>query len=374
MQGPKRMDVTRLRAAMSERGLDAVVAVMPENVYYSSGCLLMTAWQIRDRLALCLFPNDGEPVMIVCNIEESLTRAESWIKDVRTYVEFKHSPVDALAEVLKEKGLTDKRIGIDLTYLAAAYYLHLEQQLPKIRWVASDELFQKLRAIKSPEEVNHLKRAANTTEQAIFEAFAKAHLGTTEKQMADAMNTRQLALGADENAFCVLGVGENVLHAHHAPGVKRIEESELLKVDIGARFEGYYSDVARMAVGRQPTQTQRDTYETLRDIQRSTISQLKPGVRACDVFNYCIQAFAAKGLTLNVPHIGHSLGIALHEYPMIEPGNSTELQAGMVINIEPYYVESGDAVYTLEDLVHITPAGPVILSDYSQTEQLYNIQ
>ena len=375
MRGPKRFKIEDLHAAMNARGLDGVVAVMPENVYYSSGSLIMTAWEIRDRLALVVFPNGEAPTMIVCNIEESLARSESWIEDIRIYVEYAESPTDTLAGVLEEKGLSDKKVGIELTYLSTEYYLRLKECLPSLNLESSERLFDELRAIKTPEEVAHLARAAKITEQAIYEAFAAAHLGSTEKEMANDMMARLLALGADSCAFCVLGVGENVVHAHPAPGPNQLGEGELLKLDFGGCFDGYYSDVARGAVGGVPSEKQRDLYKALRDIQRNTIAQMRPGVRASDVFDYCANAFEEKGFIFSMPHIGHGLGIGLHEYPMIEPANEAELKAGMVIAIEPICRgPESNIVFHLEDLVHVTPDGVVLLSDYSDTEQLFSIE
>jgi Xaa-Pro aminopeptidase len=374
MRGPKRMKVENLAAAMNVEGLDAVVAVMPENVYYITDPLIYTSWTLRERLALVVFPNGREPTMIVCDLEESLVRDETWIDDVRVYVEFAESPIDVLSDVLQEKGLGDKRIGIEMTYLAAAYYVHLKEHLPKIDLVSSEMLFNELRAVKSPEEVAHLKHAANVTEQAIYEAFAAASLGSTEKEVADHMNARQLSLGANENGFCIFGMGQNTLIAHHFAGPKQLEDGDLVGVDIGSRFDGYYSDVARSAVGGKPSPKQRDTYGKLRDAQRSTIAQIKPGVRACDVYEYCRKAFNDRGLELTMPHIGHSLGIGIHEYPMIEPGNVAELREGMIINIEPGHHDVGVGRYSLEDTVHVTARGPVIISDYSDTDELFSIK
>ena len=374
MRGPRRLNVEELRAAMNVHGVDGVVAVMPENIFYLTDPLIYTTWTLRERLALVVFPSGGEPTMIVCDLEENLVRAEAWIEDLRIYVEFAESPIDVLADVLKEKGLTDKKVGIEMTYLAAAYYMRLREHLPGVNLVSSEPLFNDLRAIKTPEEVAHLKHAANVTEQAVYEAFAAAHAGSTEKEIADDMNIRQLALGANENSFCILGAGLNTLIAHHFAGAKQLEKGELLGVDLGSRFNGYYSDVARTAVCGTPSEKQRDTYKRLREAQRDTIAQMRPGVRVCDVYNHCKKAFEDRGLTLTMPHIGHSLGIGVHDYPMVEPANTAVLKAGMVIDIEPNYAQTGDGKYRLEDLVHVTPDGPVILSDYSDTEELFIIE
>ncbi len=374
MRGPSRLRPQDLQSAITAAGLDAVVTVMPENVYYATGTLIMTTWEIRHRLALGVFPNGGEPTLIVCTIEEQQARAESWIKDVRGYVEYAQSPIDMLAGVLTEKGLANKRVGIELSYLAAIYYDQLRQSLPKVQLVSSETVWDDLRQIKTAEEVALLKRAANVTEQAIFDAWGAVHIGATEKEIVNDMDARQLRLGANSLAFSVLGIGTHSLQGHPSAGPKRLDRGETMRVDIGAKFDGYFSDVARVAVGGKPSERQRDIYKKLRDIQRATIAQLKPGARACDVFNFCMRSFEQAGLPVRMPHIGHGMGIVLHEAPMIEPANKSEIQPGMIINIEPLYVDPGVSAYHLEDLVHVTPSGPVIISDYSDTQELFMIE
>lgn len=359
---------------MTAAGLDAAVTVMPENVYYAAGTLILTTWDIPHRLALGVFPNGGEPALIVCDIEEPQARAESWVQDIRGYVEYAQSPIDMLADVLKEKGLAQKQVGTELSYLAAIYYERLKHLLPDLKLVRSESVWDGLRQIKSPEEVALLKHAANVTEQAIYDAWSAAQIGSTEKDIVVDIDARQLRLGADSLAFSVLGIGSHTLQGHPHPGPKRLERGETMRVDIGAKYDGYYSDVARVAVGGQPTERQRDIYKKLRDIQRGTIAMMKPGVRACDVFQHCLRGFQQVGLPIKMPHVGHSIGIVLHEAPMIEPGNSAELKAGMVINIEPLYKDPSVAAYHLEDLVHITPSGPVILSDHNNTEEMFVIE
>ena len=106
--GQEYVNAARLEKKMAETGVDATIAVSPENTYYLSGVFIRTQISVRDRLALVVWPQSGEPTYIVCNIEESLARAQSPIKDIRTYVEFAESPVTTLAQVLRDKGLADK--------------------------------------------------------------------------------------------------------------------------------------------------------------------------------------------------------------------------------------------------------------------------
>src|SRR5450756_645046 len=110
---------------MAGANLDALVAVSPENVLYSSGTNIMTQRLIPDRLALVAWGRDETETFVVCTIEEAQARAESWIADIRGYVEFAESPIAVLAAVLKERGFARGRIGIQMRYLVANFYREL---------------------------------------------------------------------------------------------------------------------------------------------------------------------------------------------------------------------------------------------------------
>lgn len=372
---PKYMNVEEFERSLASSGLDAVIAVSLENVYYTSNAFIVTQRLIPDRLAFNILPTGGKPTMVICGIEESMTRAESWIEDIRTYVEFKESPVQALASVLQDLGLSKARLGIEMEYLAAKYFAELTRLLPEARFEAADLMMEKVRAIKTPAEQELLGRAARVTEKAIADAFAAARIGDTEKSIADRMMVSLLTEGgADGTLFTVLGAAEYSKHAHHVPGSKPVLAGETVRVDVGAYFASAYpSDVARTVGVGTVSPRQREIYRTLRDVQRRTIASMKPGVRACDVFEVCRRGFEEAGFPFNFPHCGHGMGLKLHEYPMIMPSNPDPLRPGMIINIEPLVVDPETGAYHIEDLALITEGDPIILSDYADTSEMFAI-
>ena len=103
-----------LLALPSSINLEAVIAMSPENFCYASGAYILTVEYIRPRQAFTVLAKDKDPFVLICSIEESLTRDESWIDDIRTYVEFADNPIDRLVAELKREGITSGRVGIDL--------------------------------------------------------------------------------------------------------------------------------------------------------------------------------------------------------------------------------------------------------------------
>lgn len=357
------MDAGRVINLMEQRQLDAVVACSPENVRYLSGSFIITQRLIRERLAAVVIPKSGAPVFLVCGIEESLVRSESWIRDVRTYIELAESPIQKLADLLRERGLERKRVGIEEKYLTVEQYCQFQALLPSATLCRCDNLLTELRRIKTPEEIQLLKFAALTTKKAVETAFCLANPGNTEREIARSMTDILLQTGANSVDFLVLGAGQRGTLVHPMPSEKRIEEGEIVRVDVGGLFSGYYSDLARTAVVGKANTRQADIYAKMIEIQKAVIAQMRPGAEISSLYNLQQSLFQQNGLPFNTPHIGHGIGVDLHEDPMIAPSNHDLLEENMVINVEPFCLDGTQAGYHIEDLVLVTGAGPQVLTE-----------
>ena len=106
MTREKLMNVEEFRRQLDASEFDVVVATSLWNVYYTSGAYIHTQMSIPDRLAITVLPKKGDDALLVCNIEESLARDESWIEDVRSYVEYAQTPISLLVDVLKDRGIS----------------------------------------------------------------------------------------------------------------------------------------------------------------------------------------------------------------------------------------------------------------------------
>ncbi|UCZ52906.1 Xaa-Pro peptidase family protein [Bacillus shivajii] len=363
------LNVKRLNHLMEKEGVEAVVSVSPENVLYTSGTNIITQQLLRERLALTVITKSGDATLIVCGIEESLAREESWISDLRTYVEFKESPIDLLVEYLKEKGLGTAKIAVEVDYLTHRYSQELTSSLPSLDIVAAEPILFDLRAIKNPEEVEKLRHAATVTTNVMEEVFQEASPGMTEQQISSLMIKKLIDQGADKHEFIVIGTGERSQIIHPLAEDIPLQSGDVLKVDFGGKFKGYFSDVARTVLVGEPTARQEFVLSTLAEIHREVIQSAKPGIRYSDLYNKCKDLFAEKGLPFFMPHIGHSLGLGLHEEPIISPLNDDIIQENVILNIEPICIDDeSKGGYHIEDLVLITENGPDILTGSSLNE------
>lgn len=366
------VDAQRLAAAMEEAGLDAIVAASPENVLYLSGVNILTQRLIPDRLAICVWPRDASPAIIVCIHEEPQTRKDSRIQNIYAYFEFEETPIEALDRVLRSMGLESAKVGLEVRFLAALYYEELKTRLPNVTFAAADTLLSGLRAVKTPEEVALLEAVALLTDRAVGAAFESAHPGDSERAVAITICRRLLEEGADELRPLMLGAGPNAAFIHQLPTAYRLAPGDICRLDVGALKKGYQSDLARIAVVAPSSAGQRDAYQKLWAVHEEVIAAIRPGITGAEVYATYSRAAGARGIFRRRPHIGHGLGIGMHEAPLLTPSSGQRLEAGMVLCVEYTHLRAPE-LYHIEDTVHVTPDGCRVISRSSDWSALREI-
>jgi Xaa-Pro dipeptidase len=367
------MDLGRMRELMYSEGVNAVVATSVENVYYSTGNYNFILRLLPDRPSFAIFPEDSDPVYLVHTIEEDFAKKDSWIKDVRVWG-LGHPPIACLVDILKERKLLDEKIAIELATMPAYFYQELISLANKTHFVNAESIFGKLRQIKEKGEIELLEFAAYAQRKCIESAFALAKPGWTEKNVSDEIGQRMIYMGFDEVVWRTVAAGTGSLSGHEVPTERRLETGDIVKVDCGGRLKGYYSDLARTAVVGKPSDKQKAIYGALVLAQEETIKSMNIGTRVSDLYSICKKTFEQNYTgSFRHPHIGHGLGLFLHDEPQIVFGSEKCLEENMVINIEPIYVDPGQAKYHVEDLVLITSSGPRVLTGRLADQELYVI-
>ena len=151
---------------MSERGLDALVATSPENVAWASGAAPPSQKTVRSRLAAAIVPREGESELVAIALEGPVVRTQSRLDSIRLYEEFVDDPVLVFADSLRQRGLDDGvLIGVEETHLSHADYAKLAAALPAARLVRADELFEELRMVKTPSEVDAIRDIGGAAER-----------------------------------------------------------------------------------------------------------------------------------------------------------------------------------------------------------------
>lgn len=356
--------IPRLKTALQEAHLDGFLAVSPTATCTLSGCHLLTQTVIPEREAYVLVTAAGDVSYLVCSIEEKSAVSHSWIKEIYTYTEFSEVPATRAADLLREKGLAKGKIGVEMRALSAASLAHLQRTLPEAEFVGWDEGYDQMIMIKDPHEIEALSDAGEKTRLAIIEGLTGAPVGSTELEVANRILSRIMAAGIVAQ-FNVFAAGPHINETHAEATNRVLEPGDLIRLDMGGRMAGtnYLSDMARTAVVGPPTSEQTAIYTALFDIQKLIFAACDAGRPVADLYHVCAAGFENHRLPFRMPHIGHGMGIGLHEAPIIHPGNTTPLQPGMVLNIEPHVsLFDRDESYHIEDLVLITRDGPLLMT------------
>lgn len=363
------MRIERLQRLMAREGIDALIIASPENTLYLSGAFIVTHELIPRRLALVLVPRDGDPVFIVSRVEEGFARQFSCLPRVLvyTFVEFgdpaaPDAPIPMAVELLQEWRLERATVAIEGAFMPVELHRILRERLPDARVAHGDDLLAEARWVKTPGEIALLGAAARATKAAVLEAFSASSAGWSEKQIADRIAGNLLAGGADMVTYVLLGSGPHSCMAHWPPTTAPVHAGQTVRVDVAGRFSGYYADFARTAVAGPPSGRQARFYRAVVRAHRRVIDAMRPGLPVAELFSLAGRWIEKEGLPFRSLHIGHSIGVHLHERPMITPWAREALEEHMVLNVEISYRDGETAGYQVEDLVWVTASGHEVLT------------
>lgn len=351
------------KAMIREEGYDALISSSPDNVAYTVGYTVPSQQLgIRKRRFAAVVSSDGPDVFLVVNVEFNQAKNTARIRDVRSYNEFTEDPMEMLADTLKEAGLGQGRIGVELDYLPARSFATLKAALPQVRFEDAEKTFDRLRMIKTQKELDTLKRIGGIVDRAHAEAYSAASPGWSELQLADAIRDSVISQGGEGITGLVVGSGFRSTWANCPPSEKVIEEGELVRVDVFAHINGYLSDIARTVAVGEPKEHHRDIWQRLVDAHTTILNMIKPGASTAAIWISFLDKFESLGLEPAIHFVGHGLGLTLHEAPYIDRYTDNVLEEGMVLAIEP--VTHADGIgFHIEDEVIVTENGIELISD-----------
>lgn len=353
----------RLKQLQDSMNLDAIVLNSFQAVSYFARTQILTQILLPDRLAVFIQVKNQGDSLVVCNLERTMVDDQTDLADVHEYVEFEEQPAGVVLEVLRAALPADPVIGYESRRMPADTFRTLAEALPSATFVSVDDAVENLQSRKTPQEIETLGRAGVATVAAIQAAVDAGFSQMSERDFAAEVVRHLVRVGAGVD-FLFFGAGVTALQGHPEPRGIPMPEGTIWRIDCGGRFDGVFkSDVARTGVVGEASARQQRTLKALRGIQQSGIDVVKAGVPARVVFETIREQFAREGLPFFMPHIGHGIGIGLHEAPILEPGNDTVLETGSVLCIEPMVrlFDEGEC-YHVEDLVLVTDSGFELLT------------
>jgi Xaa-Pro aminopeptidase len=364
--------ISRLRKRILGERLDAIIAMSPENVTYVSGFVVPSQSLMRWRHAACILTADGRIAMVAVDMEAMTVKAHAGIDDLRIYREFTDNPMEKIADTLKDLGLEDGRVGIELEFLPAKDFATLHRLLSGIQWVAADTIFNKARQIKTPNEVELLRALSKLTDKAIGDTLRSSKAGMNEMELAGNLLTALFAGGAESYKLMIIASGERSQFPNVGPTDRKLKEGDLIRMEIFGQKNGYLTGVCRTAVVGEPTAEQEKIWANLIECKYLVMDLIKPGASCPEVYRQFLDKFSELGFE-PISFVAHGIGLHLHEEPYMGRSGNEMVEAGMVGAFEPLVYIPGRFGMQNKDMFCVTEKGCELLSDYTPTDTLLRV-
>jgi ectoine hydrolase len=363
--------IARQIRAMSNAGLDAVISISPENFAYVTGFLSPTQPIMRWRHAMALVTADGATALVVVDMEANTIRAKAPPgTNIAVWREFKFDAMTVLADLLHKHGLAKARIGIEMDYLPAGDFSALRDALPDAAFSAAQDLLARLRQIKTPAEIDVLRRLSRIADKAITDAYHSVRAGSSEMDLAATLTRGVYEQGAEYFKLMIVATGERSVFPNVGPTGRILKRGDVCRVEIFPMIGGYHAGVCRTAaVGVAPPEAER-IWANLTACKHLLLDAIKPGASSRAIYELYLSKVSELGLP-PISFIGHGIGLHLHEDPYLGPTQDQPLEAGMVLGIEPLVYETGFGFgMQNKDMVLVTSKDCELLSDYADTDKL----
>ncbi|HXM38955.1 MAG TPA: aminopeptidase P family protein [Gemmatimonadales bacterium] len=234
------------------------------------------------------------------------------------------------------------------------------------RWKPAGELVERLRARKDPAEVAAIRAAATLAGAALRETLAAVRCGQTELEIAGLLEGALRRHGSEGHPFAtIVASGPRTALPHAETSRRAVAVGEWLLLDFGALVNGYCADVTRtVVVGARATEAQRALYELVAGAQRRAREGVRAGMSGREADALARDPIEARGFGAAFGHsTGHGLGLEVHEAPRLARTANDPLPESAVVTIEPGVYVPGRGGVRIEDDVHLSTEGPVLLSD-----------
>lgn len=260
-------------------------------------------------------------------------------------------------ETIKKIGFLDKSVTYD-------WFKRIQQKLPAVEFIGVSTLIEDVRKIKSADEINKIKKAAEIADAGFCHILKYIKAGMAELDVALELEFFMRKNGASALSFeTICASGKRSAMPHGAASSKIIEEGDFVTLDFGCVYSGYVSDMTRTVVAGRADDKQKEIYNTVLCAQKEALLKIRAGEKAKEIDKIARDIIAKKGYGKNFGHgLGHSLGLCVHEAPSLSPKSEAVLKTDMLMTVEPgIYIENFGGV-RIEDLVVIKENGCINLT------------
>ena len=359
----RRARIEKAQSLMKAQDIAAILIEPGAAMEYFSGI----KWWRSERLTALIIPKKGDVAVITPFFEKpSVLESLAIGDDVRVWQEHE-SPFDAVASILKSRGITSGNIGFESS---VRYFVvtGVSRALPNMKIVPAEPVTLGCRMYKTASELALMHKANEVTLRAYEFVFNNLKLGMAQQDVKSLMNTAQQRLGGS-GAWCLALFNDASAYPHGTSAAQTIKEGSVILLDSGCSVHGYQSDISRTLVFGKASQKVQDVWHTVREGQNVAFAAAKIGEPTGKVDDAVRQYYASKGYSKDyeLPGLshrtGHGIGMEGHESVNFVRGENTPLKKGMCFSNEPGIYIPGEFGVRLEDCLYMTETGPAYFTE-----------
>jgi Xaa-Pro aminopeptidase len=364
-------DADRLDRLMEEAGIDVLVATSKHNVQYLTGGHrafffdYMDAMGLSRYLPVFVYPKGApEKAAFFGHRLENFQKENDpfWVAEAQANSSGSVDVIEKAVAHIRKSGVLARRIGAELSFIPVDSHAALRKGLPDSE--VSDALFvlERLRSIKSADELAKLRVASEAVIDSMLAVITKHGPGATKRELTEALRREETDRGLIFE-YCLITAGTSL---NRAPSDQRWDKGDILTLDSGGNYHGYIGDLCRMAIHGEPDAELDDLLGEIETIQRAAMKPIRAGVMGSEIYA-AADPLVRKSKQHNHMHfLGHGMGLVSHEAPRLTASGpvpydaydaTRPLEAGMVVSVETTLAHPKRGFIKLEDTVVVTDKG-----------------
>ena len=370
-------DTALLDRLMDEAGIDVLVATSKHNVQYLLGGHRAFFFESMDAMGLSRYLpvfvyQKGAPQkagFFGHRMEGFQNEVKPfWVSEVNTKSSGAVDVMEKAVDYLRRLAPSAKRIGIETAFIPLDSAAVLRKAFPNAETVDALFVLERLRARKTPQELEMLKIASDAVIDSMEAVFKNFGPGATKNELTEALRREETQRGLTFD-YCLIAAGSSL---NRAPSDQRWEKGDVLSIDSGGNYHGYIGDVARMGVAGEPDAELVDLLAEVEAIEQASMKPIRSGVLGSEIYAAADAVLHKSKLHNHIHFLAHGMGLVSHEAPRLTNSGpvpydaydaTRPLETGMVVSVETTLQHPRRGFIKLEDTVIVQPDGFEVYGD-----------
>ena len=370
-------DTALLDRLMDEAGIDVLVATSKHNVQYLLGGHRAFFFESMDAMGLSRYLpvfvyQKGAPQkagFFGHRMEGFQNEVKPfWVSEINTKSSGAVDVMEKAVDYLRRLVPNAKRIAIETAFIPLDSAAVLRKAFPNTETVDALFVLERLRARKTPQELEMLKIASDAVIDSMEAVFKNFGPGATKNELTEALRREETQRGLTFD-YCLIAAGSSL---NRAPSDQRWEKGDVLSVDSGGNYHGYIGDVARMGVAGEPDAELVDLLAEVEAIEQASMKPIRAGALGSAIYDAANTVLHKSKLHNHTHFLAHGMGLVSHEAPRLTNSGpvpydaydaTRPLETGMVVSVETTLQHPRRGFIKLEDTVIVQPNGFEVYGD-----------